>query len=281
MRLGAPLFAPPDDPAEIAAEHRRLGYGAAYCPQATLGDGDRIRAIREAFAAADVVIAEVGAWNNMLDRDEEKRRVNIAYVCERLALADEVGARCCVNIAGSRNPTRWDGPHPENLSDEVFELIVGNVRHVLDTVRPTRARFAIEMTPHTLPDGPAEYRRLIEAVDRPAFAVHLDPANVVNSPRRSYDTTALLRECFATLGPWVVSCHAKDSLMQDELTVHIDEVRPGLGTLDYATFLTELSRLPGDVPLLLEHLETAEEYTEGADYIRRVASEVGLAFNGA
>ena len=281
MRLGAPLFSAPDDPAAIAAEHRRLGYGAAYCPKVTLADGDRVRAIREAFAAADVTIAEVGAWNNMLDRDEAKRTANIDYVCERLALADEVGATCCVNIAGSRNPTRWDGPHPENLSEEVFEVIVDNVRYVLDTVRPTRTRFAIEMTPHTLPDGSEAYRRMVEAVDRPAFAVHLDPANVVSSPRRYYDTTSLLRECFATLGPWVVSCHAKDTLMHEALTVHIDEVRPGLGTLDYATFLTELSRLPGDVPLMLEHLETAEEYAAGTEYIRRVASEVGLAFNGA
>jgi hypothetical protein len=29
---------------------------------------------------------------------------------------------------------------------------------------------------------------------------------------------------------------------------------------------------------MLEHLKTAEEYTEGRDYIRRVASEVGVTF---
>ncbi len=75
-----------------------------------MSDGNRIRAIREAFAAEDVVIAEVGAWRNMLDPDLAKRAANLAYVTERLALSDAVGARCCVDIAGSFNPTVWYGP---------------------------------------------------------------------------------------------------------------------------------------------------------------------------
>ncbi len=40
----------------------------------------------------------------MLDPDEAKRQENLAYVIERCALADEVGARCCVDIAGSYDP---------------------------------------------------------------------------------------------------------------------------------------------------------------------------------
>jgi hypothetical protein len=31
-----------------------------------------------------------------------------------LALADEIGSLCCVNISGSRG-SQWDGPHPDNL----------------------------------------------------------------------------------------------------------------------------------------------------------------------
>src|SRR5205823_3415511 len=71
VRLGGPIFLKSDDPAELAREHRRLGYSAAYCPAANVDDGGRIRAIREAFAAEGVVIAEVGAWRNMLDPDSQ------------------------------------------------------------------------------------------------------------------------------------------------------------------------------------------------------------------
>src|SRR5438046_964547 len=95
IRLGGPIFLKSDDPRELAREHRRLGYSAAYCPSAKAADTQRIHAIEEAFAKENVVIAEVGAWCNMLDPDDEKRRQNLAYVTERMALADAVGARCC------------------------------------------------------------------------------------------------------------------------------------------------------------------------------------------
>ena len=40
----------------------------------------------------------------MLDVDPEKRRKNLAHVQERLAVAELLGARNCVDIAGSYNP---------------------------------------------------------------------------------------------------------------------------------------------------------------------------------
>ena len=54
-------------------------------------------------------------------------------------------------------------------------------------------------------------------------------------------------------------------------------MRPGLGGLDYATFLKELSKLPG-VPLMLEHLPNAAEYEKAAKHIRRVGRGLGLRF---
>ena len=35
---------------------------------------------------------------------------------------------------------------------------------------------------------------------------------------------------------------------------------------------------PKNVPLMLEHLKTAEEYEEGKRYIQKVASGIGVAF---
>src|SRR5262249_41243733 len=104
VRLGGPIFLRADDPAALAREHRRLGYSAAHCPNPDVKDTDRIRAIEKAFAAENVAIAEVGAWKNMLDPDATNRKQNLDYVIERCALADAIGARCCVDIAGSYNP---------------------------------------------------------------------------------------------------------------------------------------------------------------------------------
>ena len=278
IRLGGPVFIKSIDPAELAQEHRRLGYSAAYCPDVKLSDTDRLRAIEKAFAEANVLIAEVGAWKNMLDPDADKRRDNLAYVVERCALAEAVGARCCVDIAGSYNPTVWYGPNPKNLSTEFFDATVENCRHIIDTVKPKRTKFTIEMMGWNLPDGPDSYVQLIKAVDRPAFGVHLDICNGINCPARFYQNSAYTRECFAKLGPQIVSCHAKDLQWIPEMNVHFVEVIPGRGEIDYRAYLTGLSQLSFDAPLMLEHLKTAEEYEEGKRYILRIGRQNGMTF---
>jgi sugar phosphate isomerase/epimerase len=278
MRLGVGLTLATDDPEQIARAYVAAGYGAAVCPRASLDQPERIRAIREAFARHDVRLAEVGVWNNMLDPDPARRAANLDANTRGLALAEELDAVCCVNIAGSFNPTNWDGPHPRNLSEEAFELTVQNVRQIVDAVKPKRAFYTLETMPWVIPDSADSYLALIQAIDRPMFAVHLDPVNLVNSPARYYGNAGLLRECFSKLGRWIVSCHAKDIVLHEKLTVHLDEARPGLGGLDYGVFLQELSRLPGDVPLMLEHLPQ-DQYPPAREYVVEVAARMGLAFH--
>lgn len=279
IRLGGPIFIKSDDPATLAREHRRLGYSAAYCPEiATLSDLKLLNEINRAFTAENVLIAEVGAWKNLLDPDPVKRRENLDYVTQRCALADAVGALCCVDIAGSYNPSSWFGPDPKNLSREFFDATVENCRHILDAVKPTRTRFTVEMMGWNLPDGPDAYLELIRAVDRKAFAVHLDVCNGINCPQRFYQNTDFIQDCFRKLGPFIISCHAKDLRWDVELNVHFEEVVPGRGQVDYRAYLGELSQLGRNVPLMLEHLKTAEEYDEGRLYIRKVGEGMGLTF---
>lgn len=278
IRLGGPVFLKSEDPRELAREHRRLGYSAGYCPEAKSSDAARVKAIHEAFAAESVVIAEVGAWRNLLDPDEQKRAANLQYVIERLALAEAVGARCCVDIAGTYNPTIWYGPNPKNLSAVFFDATVENCRRIIDEIKPRRTKFSIEMMPWSLPDGPDSYLKLIKAVDRKAFGVHLDVCNIINSPARYYDNTKVITECFRVLSPWVVSCHAKDLYWANELNVHFIEVGAGHGGIDYRTYLTQLAKLPVAAPLMLEHLKRPEEYEDARNYIWKVGKELHLNF---
>jgi len=277
LRLGAPVFAEPDGPDAWVQQLKKLGYRAAYCPVGPGEKDDVVAAYADAARKADIVIAEVGAWSNPISPDEQVRQKAISKCCECLALADRIGANCCVNISGSRNRQRWDGPHPDNLTDETFEIIVETTRAIIDDVKPARTCFTLETMPWAYPDSADSYLRLIKAIDRRRFAVHFDPVNLVTSPQRYYNSGRLIREFFEKLGPLIKSCHAKDILLQPRFTTHLDEVRPGLGGLDYAEFLTQLSKFP-DTPLMLEHLKGAEEYRLAADHIRSVAKSVGLSF---
>jgi sugar phosphate isomerase/epimerase len=275
MRLGGPVFGDCHDPGKWIEAVRRSGFTAAYCPVGTAATDEEIAAYAEAARDADVVIAEVGAWSNPLSPDEETRRTAFNHCCAHLDLADRIGARCCVNIAGSC-AEQWDGPHPANLTPETCDRIVACVRSIIDTVKPARTFYALETMPWMYPDSAESYERLIRAIDRERFGVHLDPVNLICSPRHYYATGDVIRDCFARLGPHIRSCHAKDVTLAGKLTVHLDEVRPGLGGLDYGAYLRGLSRLPDDVPLMLEHLPSEEEYTLAAAHVRRVADEEGL-----
>jgi sugar phosphate isomerase/epimerase len=62
------------------------------------------------------------------------------------------------------------------------------------------------------------------------------------------------------------------------MNVHFLEVIPGRGQIDYPTYLRELSQLPIEAPLMLEHLRNAAEYEEGKQYILRVGRETGVRF---
>jgi sugar phosphate isomerase/epimerase len=279
IRLGAPVSVPGGDPDEAARAHRAKGYRAAYCPDIPLGDRERIRATVEAFARHDVVIAEVGRWVNLLDPDPEARRNNLATVTEGLALAEATGARCCVDIAGSFSATSWFGPHPDNLSERFFDAAVENARNILDAVKPTRTTFCYEMMAWSLPDSPDACLRLLKAIVRKAFAVHLDPCNLVSSPGRYYRSSDLIRECYTKLGPHVASVHAKDLTWDVEMAVHFREVRIGLGSIDYGVFLSEHARHAPDAPLMLEHLPSEAEYDAARNRVREVGASIGLRFD--
>lgn len=273
MRLGGPVFLDNKDknPESWVQAIQKEGYRAAICPVGHDAADSVLADYKKAAEANDILIAEVGAWSNPISRDAETRKKAIDYCKQQLALADRMGAKVCVNIAGSR-AEQWDGPHVDNFSDETFEMIVETTRDIIDAVKPSNTFYALETMPWVFPDSADTYLALLKAIDRKAFAVHLDPVNMISSPRLYYNNGEMMKDFFAKLAPHIKSAHAKDILLSKKLTVRLDEVIPGEGELDYKVFLTELQKLDIDTPVLVEHLNSAEEYKKAATHIRNVAA---------
>ncbi|MCY4482906.1 MAG: sugar phosphate isomerase/epimerase [Spirochaetaceae bacterium] len=256
----------------LAREHRKRGLAAAYCPTASIDDRDRLRDIRDAFAAAGVVIAEVGGWRNMLHPDPAEGKRERQRMADYLAIADEVDARCAITCIGSPGGPGQGSHDAFNFTPDAFDAAVENARWLIDTVKPKRTRFVYEIYPFSVADTPANIRRLLDAVDRPEFAAHMDLVNLINCPRLYYRSGDVAREVVRLFGDRIVSAHAKDLKMAEDVSVIMHEVRPGCGNIDYAAYLRVLHELPHTVPLMLEHLHTQEEYDLGVDHIRAVAA---------
>lgn len=288
FRLGGYGIDYDGDPEAYARAHVAFGYNAAYMPNIDLGNRDEIAALIKAMAAADVVIAEGGAWKNLIAHDETVRQANLDYAVHQLALADELGARACVAFHGTvghpgdpwQLSDNYDyGPHPDNQSEAGFQRAVDTARYVIDAVKPKRAKFSLEMVPWLVTDTPENYLKLLKAIDRPQFGAHIDAVNMVITPRLYFNSGRMIREAFALLGPWVVSCHAKDIVLQGgpgTISFHLDEVPPGEGNLDYEAYVTEIAKLGRGVPLMLEHFDVAG-YRRGLAHIKAVARGAGLA----
>jgi sugar phosphate isomerase/epimerase len=281
MRLGAPVFIEGKDPDAYVAEHVRKGYRAAYCPDWINADTDPAlcAAFKAALAKYDIVLAEVGIWRNTLSPNADEAKAAFEYSVRRLQTAEELGARCAVNIVGSWCRTNWDGPHEGHYSKDFFDAAVESARKVIDAVKPKKTKMTFEIMPCQFIDGAAEYLRFLKAVDRTAAGIHLDPTNSISNPRLLYDNAAFFQREFAAFGGAVVSIHLKDlHLNPAEFTVNLEEVVIGKGNIDYINLLRLIDKLPPDTPGMLEHLSTEALYDEAAASIRSLANKAGVTF---
>ena len=274
MRLGGAVFYNGKDPEEYALAHVKKGFRAAVCPWwLSMERPEEVEAFKRAMKKHDIRIAEVGAWCNPLDPNPEVAEKNIQYMIERLRLAEALEADTCVNILGSKNKDCWDGPCKEGYSEEFFNEAVAVMQRVIDAVNPVHTRLSFEMMPFYFLDGPEEYLRFLTAIDRPATGVHLDICNTMNNPRRLYNNTEFIRHTFDLLRDRIVTLHLKDIRLNPNSGVaEFEEVLIGEGDIDYPTLLADIKKLPADIPAMLEHLVTEEEYDRAAAAVRKFES---------
>lgn len=275
MKLGISYFPQHSAPEEWGAFLEQLGCTAAVCPIQGDVDDATILAYRGAAARHGITIAEVGVWNSPIADDPAMRAEALAYAKRQLRLADQIGANCCVNVAGSTGPN-WCFGCKKDRTPEGYRRIVESIQEIIDDVQPKNTYYTIECMPIVPPTSPDEYLQLLKDVDRERFSVHLDPFNMIFTPDRYFWNTEFLHECFEKLGSQVKSIHAKDVLLTPELTYCIREAFIGKGGVDYTAFLTEIAKLPPETPVIIEHRDTLEEYKEELAYIRALAERLGV-----
>lgn len=270
MRLGAPPFSEDTRPESWIKALKERGYRAAPCPVGYDAQPEQINAFRTAASEHDIVIAEVGCWSNPMSDNTEVREKAIEHCKRSLALAEQIRAGCCVNIVGSRSADSWAGPDPRDLSDETFEQVVSTCREIIDAVNPQHTCFAVETMPWMHPSSVDDCLRLVDAVDRPAFGIHFDFINLLNCHALAYNPIGLIEDAVSRLGSFIKAVHFKDYKFGDGFPVHILECPPGQGILDCGAAFKALEPLGDNMPVLLEHMNTDEQYRAAAAHLRSV-----------
>lgn len=246
---------------------KEIGCKAAVFPLDCRASDETVSQYVKAASENDVVIAEVGVWRNTMSADPAERKAMMKYAVEQLALAERIGARCCVNVAGTSHGPRWDGGYKGNFSKETRKEIVSMVRTIIDEVNPKKTKFTLEPMPWMVPTSPDDYLRLIDEVDRDGFGVHLDLINMVTSPERYFFLDEFMDEAFEKLGGRILSCHLKDVKLLEEYTFRLAECACGEGILDVKRYMNKASAIDKDMPMIIEHLHNDDEYKRSFKYV--------------
>lgn len=268
MYLGISSSLEHKSPEDWAAKHKALGLKSVVFPVDYLAGEKTVAAYKEAADRAGLLIAEVGVWRNTLAADLEERKKWIEYTVGQLKMADSIGANCCVNVVGTPYGPRWDGGYRGNFTEELWEMAVKMIRQVIDAAEPVNTKFSIESMPWMIPSSPDETLRLMEDVDRPQFAAHLDIVNMITSPDRYFFNDRFIRECFDKLKGRIRSCHIKDIRLKEEYTFQLEECACGQGSLDLELYASLATAEGPCMPMIIEHLHSDEEYFDSVAYVR-------------
>ncbi len=274
MRLGISSALTHSTPEEWAEKQVKLGCSSVVFPV----NCDAGEAVIDAYAKAakenDLMIAEVGIWRNAIAADPAERQKNMDYSIRQLQMADRLGACCCVNVAGSMGPV-WDGGYRENYSVKAFDQTVRMIQEVIDEAKPVNTYFTIEPMPWMVPHSAEMYLQLIDAVKRDRFAVHMDMINLTNSPKMYFFAEENIEHTFKLLGAFIKSCHIKDVHLRPEYTFQLQECMIGKGEFPARFYLDKIEELNPEMPVILEHLNTDEEYYEGFRYLQKLYNREG------
>jgi sugar phosphate isomerase/epimerase len=270
LQPGAPHAITP----EIAAKIRGLGLlGVSVFLSKPLETSLKdVLHVKQTLVSAGLEVAQANGWYECLvNPDDALLRSGIRGLEALTRMGRELNARCVYVRPGSLNPRGHWWPHPGNHSLEIFNRLVKSLRTACATAAQEGMDLAVEGHVLSPLDSPEAVRNLLDAVASPHLKFNLDPVNFMGTVADVHDTRPKLNQLFDLLGEEGIIAHAKDCALRDALVVHIEEVIPGQGSLDYDLFLHRFSTKQPNGYVLIEHLPM-ESIPAARNFILQVAN---------
>jgi sugar phosphate isomerase/epimerase len=146
-------------------------------------------------------------------------------------------------------------PDPRNPTRESEDALVRFLSKHVPALERAGLKLALETyVTLTCPDAPS-LKRVLDRLPACVGAV-IDPPNltpVARYPQRD----AALKEMMRLLGPRIEVVHLKDFRLKPD-GINYDLPGPLGGEMNYPLYLEQLSKLPGDLPWIIEHVDPAD-----------------------
>jgi sugar phosphate isomerase/epimerase len=259
LKLGVAGLLPTWEKIDLAAAQRirQAGFCGAsiFFDRPLKAEPAAVRRLKETLEIAGVDAAQANGWYECLvNPDEALRQAGIQGIQALVRLGRQLATPSVYVRPGSLNPRGHWYPHPENHTPRTFDRLVDSLRQACAVAQAEGMLLVVEGHVLSPLDSAQRIRDLLDAVGSPALKFNIDPVNFIGCVADVYDTRGVLNELFDLLGQDIAAAHLKDLALEDELVLHIAEVTPGSGTLDYDLFLTRLQQTCPDVYCLIEHL---------------------------
>ena len=266
MRFGmSGCFLPDDMDAmtpEICARVRSLGFSGIFTrfrqnnPHTTTRT--QAQRVRDLLAGEGVRLFQVtGYWQNLVTPDESARREAVRTLQAALRLAGWLGARAIDTGPGSLNPAGPWFPHPDNWSATSRRQLVKSLKDCAPAAEDAGVILSLEGHQLVTLESAETTKVILDAVDSPWVRSDYDSANWI-ARETVYHTGEAINHHFDVLGSYIVSCHAKDIWIENQLALHLQDGCPGKGLMDFKTLFARMEALSPDYPVIAEGNNTDE-----------------------
>ncbi|HEU0248921.1 MAG TPA: TIM barrel protein [Gaiellaceae bacterium] len=211
---------------------------------------EQIPEIRSRFEDADVTVAALAGYRNLVAPDSETRRANLDFLGRCLELAPAFGTSVVATETGTRNPDGDWIDSPDNWRPETWRLVDEALDELLEVAERSGAILALEGHVKNVLRTYGHADGVLERFPTQHLQLVLDPYNYVSQhllPTEERQTASFLTRFEHRF----VLAHLKDV---DPAGADAGTIEFGTGAFSQAPYLEFLARRRPDLPMILEHL---------------------------
>ena len=235
---------------------------------------EKAKRVRETFRDHDLPVCALSGYTNIVHPEPAERSRRLAMLKAIIRNARAFGTPYVISETGTFDTGSDWVSHPKNRTEEGFADCRAVIADLVQTAFDHGAVFLLETYVNNVVGSVEETVRMFAEIDHPSLGLLMDPTNYFEAHNigRMSET---LKQIFDTLSEKIRIAHAKDvksSADASEKHADLDASEghtfrgvgaielpaPGLGVLDYDSYLRRLSVKHPNIPVIIEHLEEAD-----------------------